>query len=131
MLVQVCHDKFTTLQSLQRHKKRVHPDKPQAFVCEVSLMRPVKLNYHTRPRHVAASCVGSNTLPPLRPPPCLLLLSPAFILFFPFADLKYKDAKGVLVCGGKSSFESNQSRMRHEARVHGKMRAGTSEPYTW
>ena len=72
-----------------------------------------------------------NTLPPLPPPLCLLLLTPTGILFFPFADLKYKDATGTLVCGGKSSFKNNQSRMQHETCVHGKMRAGTSEPYTW
>ena len=72
-----------------------------------------------------------NTLPPLPPPLCLLLLTPTGILFFPFADLKYKDATGTLVCGGKSSFKNNRSLCSHHARVHGKMRAGTSEPYTW
>jgi hypothetical protein len=127
----VCPDKFTQKPNLQRHMKRAHPDKPHAFVCEVRLMRAVTLNYGTPPRHVASTCVGSNTRPPLPPPQCLLLLIPAFILFFPFPNLKYKDAKGILVCGGKSSFKDNKSLLAHEARAHGKMRAGTSVPYTW
>ena len=56
VFVQVCHDKFTKNSDLKRHEKGAHPDKPHAFVCEVSLFRKVKVNYCTQPRHVITSC---------------------------------------------------------------------------
>ena len=55
-VVQVCHDKVTKNCDLIKHKKTNHPDKPHAFVCEVSLFRAVKVNYCTQPRHVITSC---------------------------------------------------------------------------
>jgi hypothetical protein len=43
--MQVCHDKFNKASNLKRHTKDTHPDTPHAVVCEVRLMRALKLNY--------------------------------------------------------------------------------------